>query len=225
MRTAIGLLLLAGVGVGVTGWERAAQLAGAGDFAAAEAEYRALLESESGNPRLDYNLGTVLLLQQRYEEARPYLEAAATEEDAELGGGPAYNLGGTHLEPAYIDAQLPDREEELRRAIEAYKRALLTEPDDVDAKWNLELARRLLERESPPPSGGGGGGGGDAGGGDGPPDQGVREPTPQPGSGPGPDPRMTRAEAEELLDAAQEQELDVQRDALRKPQPPGAVRP
>src|SRR5690606_33686030 len=62
MRTAIGLLLLAGVGVGVTGWERAAQLAGAGDFAAAEAEYRALLESESGNPRLDYNLGTVLLL-------------------------------------------------------------------------------------------------------------------------------------------------------------------
>src|SRR5690606_16452084 len=124
---------------------------------------------------------------------------------------PAYNLGGADLEPAAADPAPADNQERLRRAIEAYKRALLLDSNDLDAKWNLELARRLLERAPPPADEGGGGGGGDAGGGDGPPDQGEPDATPPSGGGPGLDPGMSRAEAEDLLDAAQDQELEVQR--------------
>ncbi|MQA89242.1 MAG: tetratricopeptide repeat protein [Gemmatimonas sp.] len=208
-------------------WERGAQLAEAGDLVGAEHEYRALLEADPENAEIHYNLGTVLVLQERYEEARPHLEAAAAIVGEEPPRAPTmYNLGATDLQPAFADTALPEREMRLRRSIEAYKDALRPDPADQDAKWNLELARRLLESESPPPSSGGGGGGGDgAGGGDGEPDTAERDPTPQPAGDTGSDPAMSRAEADELLDAAQEQELAVQRDRLRKPQPAGPIRP
>jgi Ca-activated chloride channel homolog len=208
----------------VTPWERAARLVEAGDLEGAEREYRQLLETEPDNPALHYDLGTVLLLQGRYDDARPHL-AATADAEGDLEAEAAYNLGATDLEPAYADTALADRDDRLRRAITAYKDALLADPADVDAKWNLELARRLLERDTPPPSGGGGGGGGGSGGGEGPPEPGNPQPMPQPGGGPGPEPEMSRAEAEELLDAAQEQELEVQQETLRKPQPAGPIRP
>lgn len=217
MRIAALLLLLALF----TPWERAARLAGLGDLAGAEREYRALLAEEPGDGDALYNLGTILLLQGRHDEARPHLEAARSGDLEEPRADAPYNLGNTDLEPAFTDSLLPDRDTRLRRAIEAYKRTLLADPDDDDAKWNLELARRLLERDSPPPDAGGGGGGG----GEGPPQPGETRPSPLPDGGAGPQPDVDETEAESLLRAARERELEVQRDRLRKPQPPGTMRP
>lgn len=203
-----------------TPWEDAARVAAEGDLVAAEAAYRALLAQSPEDPAILYNLGTVLARQGRFDDARLHLEAAA-QAGVPAGAAP-YNLGNTDLEPAFADSVLAERDERLLRSIESYKSALRVDPDDADARWNLELARRLLERENPPPDGGGGGGGG---GGEGPPQQGERQPAPTAGGGPGPEPRMTETEAEELLRSAQEREMDVQRDRLKKPQPPGPIRP
>lgn len=194
------------------------------DPVAAESTYRAMLDrpasaAEDLLPRLHYNLGTSLLLQRRYEEARPHLEMAGGAPGI-VGVATAYNLGNADLVPAFLDPRLPAREDRLRRAITAYKAALLADPADLDAKWNLELAQRLLERDSPPAGGGGG-----SGGGDGPPLPGDREAEPSAGSRAGPQPGMSEGEAEELLRAAQEREQQIQRDRLRKPQPPGPIRP
>jgi Ca-activated chloride channel homolog len=190
------------------------------ESAATEREYREALREHPDDPLLHYNLGTVLVLAERYDDAHPHLEAARVG-DSTLVAAASYNLGATDLEPAFADTALPDRDERLRRAIEAYKQALLAAPSDQDAKWNLELARRLLERESPPASGGGGGGSGSQG----QPMEGSGEPTPTPAAGGGPQPEVSETEAENLLRAARERELEMQRELLRKPQPPGPIRP
>lgn len=202
-----------------TSWERAAASAERGNLAAAETEYRQLLAASPDNPAIHYNLGTILVRQGQYDDGRAHLEIAA--EAGTPPGDALYNLGNADLEPAFADTLLAERQARLRAAVESYRASLRVNPDDADAKWNLELASRLLIGD-PPPSGGGGGGGG---GGEGPPQPGERQPSPMPAGGAGPEPRMTEEEAEELLRSAQEREMQVQRDRLKKPQPPGPIRP
>jgi Ca-activated chloride channel homolog len=209
-----GLLLL----LLATPWERAARLVAAGDLQGAEAEYRLLQQQRPDDPEAAYNLGTVLLLQGRWDEARPHLVRAT---EATRLPDPFFNLGNTDLEPAFAESLLAQRDERLRRAIESYKQTLLLDPGDEDARWNLELARLLLERDRPPPSSGGGGGGGA----DGAPAPGEMDPSPAPAAGQGQEPDTLPDETESLLRAAQERELQVQRDRLAKPQPPGPIRP
>jgi mxaK protein len=192
---------------------------------AAEAYARAV-EGGDTSRIARYNLGTALLRLRSFDEARPHLAAALPGSDRVLGERAHYNIGNTELEPAFTDtAQSEERTVRLRRAIGQYKRALLLDPADRDAKWNLELAQRLLG--APPPSEGGGGGGGgedDSSGGD---DQ--DEPDPQPALGPpqptrssaGPgDPDLSRGEAEGILSAAEQDERELQRRKLRQA-PPG----
>ncbi len=166
-----------------------------------------------------YNLGTALLRLRAFDEARPHLEAATAAHPL-----PAqYNLGNTHLEPAFADTGRSEaRRTRLQQAIARYKRALLAAPADRDAKWNLELAQRLLT-EAEQSGGGGGGAGEDEGGGDG-----DDTPTPQPAPGPPTterssagtgNPDLSRGEAERLLSAAERDERQLQRRKLRQGQP------
>ncbi|MDR0788438.1 MAG: tetratricopeptide repeat protein [Gemmatimonadota bacterium] len=183
-----------------------------GDLDEAEREYRELLSGDSSNPVLNYNLGTVLLLAGRFDDARPHLEQAAS--DSVHRGDASYNLGNADLQPAFENPDLKDRGSLLRSSIDAYREALITNPGDEDARWNLELARRLLEEKSSSSDGGGGGGGT----GEGPPNRGENNPQPSPAGGSGRDPGAEEIKAGELLGSARQQELEVQRESLRKPQ-------
>ncbi|HEX6926489.1 MAG TPA: VWA domain-containing protein [Longimicrobiaceae bacterium] len=210
------------------------------------AMYRRVAAAQPGESVPLYNLGTVLLQRQRFEEARPPLEAATRAAEPELRQRARYNLGNTRLEPFFTPggAAPRDREERLRLlrdAIEDYRQALRLDADDVDAKWNLELALRLMrdERTRPPepeppdppepegPGAGGGGGGGGGGatgdGGRGGGGAGTQDPLPQAGSGGLDRPSMSRKEAEELLQQAANREVGVQRETLEKPQPRGGI--
>lgn len=191
----------------------------AADYAGAAREFEAALEGDPGSARLRYNLGTALLRAERYDEARDHLAAAANGAvQPALRANAYYNLGNAHLEPAFRAAR-PDAgvEARLRRAIAAYQHALLMGPADLDAKWNLELARRLLERrDSPEP---GGSGGGSSGGGGEDSQAGGGQPSLQRADTDSPAP-LSRTEAERVLGAARERELAVQREELRKDQPP-----
>lgn len=216
-RAALLLLLL-----GVASCQREAVVSsGSAGGAAAVRELEARLARDPDSPLLRYNLGTVLLGEGRYEDARRHLERAATSTDTTVRPLAHYNAGNADLQPVFDRVVTEGREAALERAIEAYRQTLLLDPSDADAKWNLELAQRLLreppEQQRPqddPRSGGGGGGGGGA-----QPQEGAQDPQPAPASGGGSQPRLSPEAAERLLSSARERELGVQQEKLRKQQP------
>jgi Ca-activated chloride channel family protein len=217
-----GMMLIAGAAALIGGGvladaERAYRR---GDYQAAARGYgRALAEGDS-SAIVRYNLGTALLRLGRHDEARPHLEAAArarASADTRFRG--AYNAGGADLQPV-AGGSVPreQRRERLVRAINHYRRALLLNPDDVDAKWNLELANRLLRDQS-------GGGGGDddenesPSGGGGQNDPSPASPQPQQGTGgEGAGRPMTREQAERILAGAESREQRIQRQQLKQDQ-------
>ncbi len=88
------------------------------------------------NPTVQYNAGAGHLLADQGKEALPYLEKAAQAAPPALRPSAQYNLGNARL--ASGDAS---------GAVEAYKSALRLAPENEDAKYNLELALRQLEKE------------------------------------------------------------------------------
>ncbi|MBD0320368.1 MAG: hypothetical protein ICV87_08540 [Gemmatimonadetes bacterium] len=191
---------------------------------AAEAYARAVERGATTAPAR-YNLRTALLRLRQFDQARPHLEAAAgATPDSVLRLRAHYNLGNTELEPAFADtSKSEERTARLRRAVAHYKRALLVAPADGDAKWNLELAQRLLAE--PPARGGGGGGGASNSGGGGNQDQPDPQPAPGPpqpaptSAGPG-HPDLSPGAAERILSNAERDERELQRRKLREG-PPG----
>jgi tetratricopeptide (TPR) repeat protein len=99
----------------------------------------------SGDPALQYSVGTALYRMHRYEEAaKSFREVVSIPR---LRQPAYYNLGNAYVR-ASEDA--PDPAGLLRQAIIAYEQALKLDPADSAAKWNLELAlkRRGEDRES-----------------------------------------------------------------------------
>lgn len=191
-----------------------------GEYRRAAEEYAGALAEGDRSPELRYNLGTALLQLEAHDSARAHLEAAASAGDSLVRGRAAYNAGNTDLAPVFAGrVPLGERRARLERAVAAYRRALLLDPEDADAKWNLELALRLLEQDEPPqPSGGGGG---DEGGGDGSGED-EADPRPSPSAGgEGGSAGMTQEEAERILAGARRAERDLTQEKLRKQQPRG----
>jgi tetratricopeptide (TPR) repeat protein len=198
----------------------------AGEYARAAAAFEAEYRASEPAPLLEYNLGTAQLAAGRYDEAREHLGRAAASSDAIVQQPAFYNAGNTDLEPAYRGAPGADRAERLTRAIAAYREALRRRPADIDAKWNLELAERLLEQERQSSGGGGEGGGGGQGGGDGggSTQQAPATANPNPAPAGGNEPTsMSPAQAEQLLGGVERDEQELQRQRLRREQtkPPG----
>lgn len=197
----------------------------AGRFAEAVEAYETALRRGSSSAELHYNLGTALLALGRYGEAEQHLQRALDTVEPELRQRSYYNLGNRYLEAARSgDGEAVPL---LDAAAEAYRDALRLDPDDVDAKWNLELTLREREEQpdaptpqppspmdpqtdddddDPRPGEAPGGGGGQ--GGTGAPDRSPR------GAG-----ELSRQEAERILNAAEQDELQVTRDRLRMGQP------
>lgn len=197
-----------------------AQAFRAGRYDEARRGYLQTLSRDPGSPAAHYGVGAAAIRLGEHAAARPHLEIAARTGDTRLRQWAFYNLGNSRLEPVVADRST-DREADLVQAVVAYKRALLLDPHDPDAKWNLEIARRLLEREmrSPRPrpdprtgGGGDGGGGGDS-------DPGTADPRQRSAVSGGVAPSLSRSEAERVLQAAETRELGLQREKLRRPQP------
>jgi len=126
--------------------------------------------------------------------------------DPELRYRALFNLGLAHLEQGLA---LPNESagEPLDAALAAYKKVLLMRSNDLDAKWNYELALRKKQH--------GGGGGGGGGGGQSSASQ-QQEPKPSGGLG--------QNQADQLLGSAAREERDVQakkQKQTRVEPPPG----
>lgn len=144
-RAAALALLLAATGFGIGDLEKGNRLYREGKYEDAVAAYQRVVESGEASPQVHYNLGTALLALGRYDEADAHFQRALQGVEPELRERAFYNLGNRFLQDARGSGDVRRQGELLDAAIEAYKRTLRIDPQDVDAKWNLEMA--LRERE------------------------------------------------------------------------------
>jgi tetratricopeptide (TPR) repeat protein len=115
-----------------------------GDYLGALARFREALEKDPSAP-LYYDIGNSLYRLDKFEEAARHYAGALSEADSTLRRNARYNTGNCLFNAG-----------DLQGAVEEYKEALKLDPNDEDAKHNLELANRMLQ-ESQSQGGQGGG--------------------------------------------------------------------
>ncbi len=94
------------------------------------------------SPELNYNMGGALYQQKGYEEAVQQFEKSLKSTDINVEAAAHYNLGSTYF-----------RMGDYEKAIGSYENALKANPKDMDAKFNLELARKKLKEQIKPQPG------------------------------------------------------------------------
>jgi Ca-activated chloride channel homolog len=142
---AVIALLFVATGFGIGDLEKGNRLYREGKYEEAIAAYQRVVESGKASPQVHYNLGTALLALGRYDDADVHFQTALQGVEPELRERTFYNLGNRFLEDARVRSDVRQQGELLDAAIEAYKRSLRIDPQDTDAKWNLELALRDRE--------------------------------------------------------------------------------
>ena len=107
-----------------------------GDYAGALESYQDAQgrAPESGEPH--YNSGNVLYRTEEYEEALQSYDESLRHAGGELRSRGFFNRGNTAF-----------RQQDHAAAVEAYKEVLRMNPDDGDAKHNLELALQQIPPE------------------------------------------------------------------------------
>jgi Ca-activated chloride channel family protein len=165
-----------------------------GQYARAASSYRSAVNAGDRRPEIMYNLGTALVAADSMAAALEPLERSVLREGDELRYRATFNLGLAHLKLGLASATGADStRRSFAMAVETYKRALLMRPEDMDAKWNYELALQALEQSGgganqPPP----------------PPQNRQRQPREAPTGS------LGREQAEQLLNSAAREEQSVQ---------------
>jgi Ca-activated chloride channel homolog len=108
-----------------------------GKYNEAELHYRKALEKNPQYGKATYNLGNALYKQNHYEPAiSKYESLLETEKDNGTLSKYYYNLGDSYF-----------KTQKLEQSIEAYKQSLRLNPKDQDAKHNLFLAQSMLNQQ------------------------------------------------------------------------------
>ena len=109
----------------------------AGNYADAEVSYRKALEKNNRNTQASYNLGNALLMQNKDSAAVAEFERAAKGEPNSLRKSKAYHNMGVVCQ----------RHQMFGEAIEAYKQSLRLNPHDDETRYNLELCKRQQKQQ------------------------------------------------------------------------------
>ena len=121
-------------------------LVGKGNTAVKEGDYHTALDyyhqaevERPETPELDYNIAGALYHDEKYEEAVDKLQKAMVVQDVNKEAAAHYNLGNVYY-----------RMGDFQNAIQSYQKSLEMVPEDIDAKYNLELARKMLKEQMKP---------------------------------------------------------------------------
>ena len=104
-------------------------------FIKAEVDYRKALDINPKSTDAMFNLGNVLLMQQKVKEAMEQYESVSKVEKDKSKLAEIYHNMGVILQSA---KQYP-------QCIEAYKESLRNNPKDNETRYNLALAQKLLK--------------------------------------------------------------------------------
>ncbi|GEM_PF-1289989 len=109
----------------------------------AQGDYKGALERYADaevdlpeSPRLALNAGAALYRQDKLEEAFARFQQAAESGDADVAALAYYNLGNCSFKMG-----------KLHDALQFYKKAIQLDTSDVDAKFNYELTRKMLQQQ------------------------------------------------------------------------------
>ena len=109
------------------------------EFPIAEADYRKAIALNPANETGKYNLGTAYYGKSKNTEALNRFKQAASVATAKPEKHRAFhNLGNTFM-----------NEKKYTEAVESYKNALRNNPTDDESRYNLALAKDLLEKNPP----------------------------------------------------------------------------
>ena len=109
----------------------------AGDFANAEVSYRKAIEKNPKNPQAVYNLGNALMAQQKDSAAVEQFENAAKLETNPLRKYRSFHNLGVICQTHKMYGE----------AIEAYKNALRLNPNDDETRYNLVLCKHQKQQQ------------------------------------------------------------------------------
>jgi len=109
-----------------------------GNSAEAEVLYRKAVEKNSRNAQANYNLGNALMLQRKDSLSISQLEAAAKLETNPKRRAQAYHNMGV----------ICQQHQMFGEAIEAYKESLRNNPTDHETRYNLELCKRQQKQQN-----------------------------------------------------------------------------
>ena len=104
-----------------------------GDYSSALEQYERAAERDPGAAEPLYNTGNALYRMEEFGESVRQYDEALQDAEGELRLSGFFNRGNASFQMSRYD-----------EAVEAYKEALRVNPDDADAKHNLELALRQL---------------------------------------------------------------------------------
>ncbi len=108
-----------------------------GNFPKAEGEYRKAIAKNPVDPTAKYNLANAYYNSAKYDEAtHRYTEAAKVASAKTEKHKAFHNKGNTFME-----------QKKYKEAVEAYKNALRNNPKDDETRYNLALAKKMLEQQ------------------------------------------------------------------------------
>ena len=116
------------------------------NYAKAEAEYRKAVSVNGENPQALYNLGCALMMQQKDSMAVEQYQKAGSLEKSRLRKAKVYHNIGVVCQNHRIYAD----------AIKAYEESLRNNPADDETRYNLALCKRLQKQQKNQQNKGGG---------------------------------------------------------------------
>jgi tetratricopeptide (TPR) repeat protein len=106
----------------------------------AEDEYQKVLQNSPHNTTAKFNLSDALVRQDKVEEADKLLT------ELNVGG----NDAGLRSKAAYNQGVILTSQKKLEESIELYKESLRLNPNDLEARENLQKALLELKKKNPP---------------------------------------------------------------------------
>lgn len=109
-------------------------------FEEALPKYQQSIAEGNNTPSTNYNLGNAFFRTTRFEEAAAAFDKTIRDvPDGALRQQSYYNLGVTY-----------SKQQKLEQSIDAYKKAVVMDPGDEDARVNLQKALLELKKKQPP---------------------------------------------------------------------------
>ncbi len=107
------------------------------DFASAEASYRKAIAKDPANTTAKYNMGNLYYTKEKTLNAEERLKEAAEIATTKPEKHRIYhNLGNSYMQ-----------QKNYQGAVDAFKNALRNDPTDEETRYNLALAKKMLEKE------------------------------------------------------------------------------
>lgn len=107
------------------------------NFASAEASYRKAISKDPSNLNAKYNMGNLYYAKEKSLNAEQRLkEATELEATKEEKHRIYHNLGNSYMQ-----------QKNYQEAVNAFKDALRNDPSDEETRYNLALAKKMLEKE------------------------------------------------------------------------------